>query len=351
MPERAFATIHFAHKCGVSSSISAPAFRHRTHRLSDPSEFGLAVTGAHLAADFLAPQSAPAIIEQFQSPGWALDFHEAEVKARICGPLEPGWASLGLMRGKTESCFHGFAVEPGVLVCNPPGEGIDGQIAPGFECTAVNVPLSLWEQCRELAGVQRSSFGSVVAHRLPPALYANFVHRLRAIRSQLRSARTPEAMFVASLAAKEITTELATLAWQLSAAPESPRRDALRNRTRLARRAETWMRERLADAVQVPDACQALRVSRRELEYAFRWTFDTSPRDFLQALRLNAIRRALQHGDGESETVSRLALDHGITHFGRFSQHYRTLFGESPSETRRQVRHSSQRARRSGGIH
>lgn len=325
---------------GVFSTLSAPAYRHQVHRLSDPSEFGLAVSGANLAADFLAPQTAPAIIEQFQSRGWALDFHTAQVKARVCGPLEPGWASMGLMRGKTESSFHGFAADPGVLVCNPPGEGIDGRIAPGFECTAVNLPSALWEQCRELAGARRSAFGSVMAHRLPPAVYSGIEQRLRTVRRRLSTACTPEAMVFASREAADFTMQLAALAWQLSAAPASPKRESLRNRARLARRAEAWMREHLAEAVQVTDACLALRVSRRELEYAFRWTFDTSPRDFLQALRLNAIRRALQIDGGDQGAVSRLALDHGITHFGRFAENYRALFGENPSETRRQLRFS-----------
>jgi transcriptional regulator GlxA family with amidase domain len=93
------------------------------------------------------------------------------------------------------------------------------------------------------------------------------------------------------------------------------------------------MRDHLAEPWQIPEVCLALRVSRRELEYAFRTSFDTSPRDFLQALRLNAIRRALQNEDNPQESVSHLALDHGITHFGRFSAHYRALFGESPSKT------------------
>jgi AraC family ethanolamine operon transcriptional activator len=303
------------------------------HRLGDPAEFGVAVSGAILSADFLARQTTPAIIEQFQSPGWALDFHKAGVKARICGPLSPEWASLGLMRTQTESWFHGFLAQPGVLVCNPPGEGIDGRIAPGFESAAVNVPRELWEQCRVLAGVERPTFGSVKAHRLAPQVYTRIELRMQAVRQMLKAAESPAAMRLASHEATAFTIEVATLAWQLSAVPEPPRNDSPRNRARLARRAETWMRTHLAESVQIPDACLALRVSRRELEYAFRWSFDTSPRDFLQALRLNAIRKALQNGAGEEESVSRVALDHGITHFGRFSAQYRELFGEKPSET------------------
>jgi AraC family ethanolamine operon transcriptional activator len=92
------------------------------------------------------------------------------------------------------------------------------------------------------------------------------------------------------------------------------------------------MRDHLAEPIRVPDVCLALSVSRRELEYAFRATFDQSPRDFLHALRLNAIRRALLRGDVRAPIVH-IALDHGITHPGRFAADYRALFGEPPSET------------------
>lgn len=224
-----------------------------------------------------------------------------------------------------------------MLICNPPGEGIDGRIAPGFECMSVNVPRALWEQCRVLAGVETTNFGGVRVHQLTSGIYAGIERRLRATHDLLRTANTPEMVRLAAREAEDFTVQMATLAWQLSAAPEPPRNDSLRNRTRLARRAEAWMREHLAESVQVTDACLALRVSRRELEYAFRWSFDASPRDFLQALRLNAIRRALQSGAVGQDSVSRLALDHGITHFGRFAAHYRALFGENPSETHRQV--------------
>lgn len=304
------------------------------HRLCDPAEFGRAVSGATLATDFLAPQSMPTIIEQFQSPGWALDFHQAHVKARVRGPLKDGWVSLGLMMVCGESTFHGFAADQGVLICNPPGEGIDGRITPGFACTSVNVPLPLWEECRRLAGVDRADFGGVMAHRLPAAVYRRVERRLQSVRAQLRAANTPDTTRQATREAVELTRELATLAWRTTTGRKEPENHSPRNRARLARRAEDWMRAHLSEAVQVTDACLALRVSRRELEYAFRGCFDTGPKDFLQVLRLNAVRRALQ-GGADGKSVSRVALDHGITHFGRFAAHYRTLFQENPSETRR----------------
>ncbi len=283
-----------------------------------------------MAADFLSPQKEPTIVEQFQTPDWALDFHEAHVKARLFAPLPPGWTSLGLMRGTAASSWYGVAGNQGVLVCNPPGEPIDGWISPGFTCLAVSVPLGVWEQCRTLAGIEHPEFSRFTAFHLPPPVYQRVERQLLSIQHLLRNAAdAPKLAGLAARDAAEFATSMVTGAWELSSSAEPPL-DSFRNRIRLARTAEGWMRAHLAGAIQVTDVCLALRVSRRELEYAFRTTFHQSPRAFLQALRLNAIRSVLRR---TSMPVTRVALDHGVTHLGRFAANYRSLFGESPSNT------------------
>jgi AraC family transcriptional regulator, ethanolamine operon transcriptional activator len=314
------------------------------HRMRDPDEFSVAVSGARLVADFLAPRTLPTQVEQFQTSGWALDFHEAHVNARVHATLPPGWASLGLMRSPATSTWHGFSGRQGALVCTPPGEIIDGIITPGFQCVSVNVPSVVWEQCRALSGANRAAFGGAVAHYLPPPVFTRIEQRLREVRELLRRASAaPHLAMSATCEAAALAADMVTTAWELSD-PASQPRESARNRSRLARRAEAWMRQHLSDPAQVTDLCLALRVSRRELEYAFRTTFDQSPRDYLQALRLNAIRRALLRAEARRDTVIRVALDHGITHLGRFAINYRALFGESPSASLRGVTRERQRA-------
>jgi AraC-like DNA-binding protein len=302
------------------------------HSLKDPDEFGVALSGGNLVADFLAPQAEPTRVEQFQSPRWALDFHEAHVKARVHCPLPSGWASLGFMRGPAASSWSGVAGEAGLVVCNPPGNPIDGRIEPGFTCAAVHIPIEVWQRARQLAGVESPDMGGMAAYRLPRTVHASMEQRLCRTYRLLRSGGSqPNLASLAARDAADFAEELATAVWEVSITAPPPR-DSLRNRARLARRAEAWMREHFTRAVQVPDVCLALRVSRRELEYAFRTVFDQSPRDYLQALRLNAARRALRRADAHA-SVLQIALDCGITHPGRFASHYRALFGERPSET------------------
>ncbi len=310
----------------------SPPFRHLIHRLSDPDEFGIAVSGVHLNADFLAPQKLPTQVEQFQTPGWSFDFHEAHVKARLFGPLPPDWISLGLLRSPAPSSWYGCPATQGVLLCNPPGVPIDGCITPGFTCMALNIPVPVWEKCRALAGIERCDFGGFAAFQLPPPLYARVERKLQSVVHHLRtSAATPQHAAFALSEATEFATSMGTIAWEFSTTSE-PQRDSFRNRARLTRRAESWMREHLDQSVRIPDICLALGVSRRELEYAFRTCTDQSPRDYLQVLRLNAIRIALRHS---AAPIIDVALDHGVTHLGRFAAQYRAMFGERPSETSR----------------
>jgi AraC family ethanolamine operon transcriptional activator len=319
----------------ISASHSSPAFRHVAHLLHDPDEFSVAVSGGSLTADFLGRQEKPTRIEQFQSPAWAIDFHEVHVQARIFSGLPPGWASLGLMYSPAESTWYGIGSPSGTLVCTPPGQPIDGCTSRGFECVSVGISPALWERSRRLAAPGRPDFGGCDAYPLAAPVFHRLMQRLRSVRRQLREAALSPAL--AELAAEDaahLVSELAVTAWEHRDSPP-PSRDSRQNRYRLARRAEAWLRAHQEQPVSVPDLCLALRVSRRELEYAFRANFDLSPHAYLQTLRLNAIRRRLKRPGGSPETIAEVVLAHGFTHFGRFAANYRALFGEKPSETRR----------------
>ena len=309
-----------------------PAFRQAAFRLDDPDEFSAAVSGGALRADFLAAPVRPTLIEQFQSQAWAIDFHEAHVRARIFGGLPQGWASLGIMCSPTPSTWYGMEAPSGTMVCTPPGEPIDGCTNFGFQCFSVGLSPRLWEHCRQAASPEAATFGPCVSHPLTPSVFAQLTQKVCAVRERLRQAsKAPAFSGIAAEEAARLVTWLGIMAWeQRAAAP--PSRDSVRNRARLARRAEALMRQHLGEPMQTPDLCLALGVSRRELEYAFRSAFDQSPRDFLQALRLNAIRRELQRGRAP---IIDVAFQHGMSHLGRFASSYRQLFGEKPSQTAR----------------
>jgi len=83
----------------------------------------------------------------------------------------------------------------------------------------------------------------------------------------------------------------------------------------------------------VAELCRAAGVPRRTLERAFEQMFDFGPAEYLRRRALNAVHRELLNDRDTAHSVTDVALAHGFWHLGRFSQQYRLLFGELPSET------------------
>lgn len=302
-----------------------------TYRLREPEEFSHAVAGATLKADFLARQTDAARIDRYMGTNWALDFFKSGVKARVNGPILPQWISMCLVLSGL-SRWRGVEAHSGSLLCNPPDTDIEGCIAPAFTGVAITIPFSMWEESRRLSGCSLEEMNGFQIIPLPPETYSRILKELTVAQDCLRgnSAACRDCATPASMG-EHLARSLATAAWEHVARKVRPT-SSIRNRFRLARRAEDWMRSHIRESFQVPDVCLALGVSRRELEYAFQMAFGVSPRDFLETLRMNEVRKALRRAtDGES--VTRIALSHGFNHLGRFSTRYRSFFGESPSDS------------------
>lgn len=94
----------------------------------------------------------------------------------------------------------------------------------------------------------------------------------------------------------------------------------------------------LNSLLSVEDLGQRLGLTPRTLHNHFLKTVGGSPAEFLRAVRLNACRRRLLDAVTDRLTVQDVAAQWGFFHMGRFSQAYRDLFGELPSQTLRSSR-------------
>ncbi|NPD14887.1 helix-turn-helix domain-containing protein [Xinfangfangia sp. D13-10-4-6] len=83
------------------------------------------------------------------------------------------------------------------------------------------------------------------------------------------------------------------------------------------------------EKLSIRHLCDALRVSRRSLHYAFQTHAAMAPECYLRMLRLNRARRMLKAG----APVTKAATQWGFWHLGRFAGAYHALFGELPSVT------------------
>lgn len=72
------------------------------------------------------------------------------------------------------------------------------------------------------------------------------------------------------------------------------------------------------------------KLAGRRIRSGFNELFGFSPKQYLKQFRLGKVYHALLKSDSQSTTVKKVASEHGLTHMGRFSKEYRSMFGEMP---------------------
>lgn len=102
-------------------------------------------------------------------------------------------------------------------------------------------------------------------------------------------------------------------------------------RLKVLERAMAFMRQHLHEDIDADQLCAAACVSRRSLQYVFEECLQTTPMAYWRALRLNEARRVLRRMP--QRPITELAYEWGFASASHFSQHYKGLFGESPSQT------------------
>ena len=107
-------------------------------------------------------------------------------------------------------------------------------------------------------------------------------------------------------------------------------------RKRMVDRAREYALGHLDEPLSILDLCNHIGASRRKLQYCFQETLGINPVAYLRVLRLNAVRRELRKST-QAQGVQAVAARWGFWHLSRFSSDYRTLFGESPSQTLRRT--------------
>jgi|GEM_PF-1936372 len=124
------------------------------------------------------------------------------------------------------------------------------------------------------------------------------------------------------------------LLWELVDALQGP--DILVGSTRHAdivnRATEFALSEQLSGTGLV-EICAHLKVSLRNLHYAFQEVTGMPPGTWLRRIRMNQVHKVLSRSSPNQTLVKQVALANGFTHLGHFSWQYRSIFGCLPSQT------------------
>jgi AraC family ethanolamine operon transcriptional activator len=86
----------------------------------------------------------------------------------------------------------------------------------------------------------------------------------------------------------------------------------------------------------VQTVTRAAGVSWRTVDYGFRELFGVTPKQYLQATRLDGVRKEM-HRQGPSAKITDVANDWGFWHREQFAADDKRQFGELPSETQRRI--------------
>ena len=106
-------------------------------------------------------------------------------------------------------------------------------------------------------------------------------------------------------------------------------------RSKLIAQAEKKILAHLEKPLTLKQLAENLVCSSRALSFGFKDLFGLSPMRYLKVRRLNAVRQHLKAREPENCTIAILASEFGFYSPCHFTQDYKAMFGELPSETLR----------------
>ena len=214
-----------------------------------------------------------------------------------------------------------------LAVC-PGGEALVGKTPAGLNVYCMDVSRGLLlEEAAERNGVD-------VIYDAPGVQSLREV--LESGLTTLARLQSPEQPSAAAMAFKSSVADALWRVMSRTAADtaQSVPRGAKRRALRQFRIAQEYIDHRLTDGISIAEVCRHTGASRRSLECIFQSILGMGPGAYIRNLQLNRVRRDLLSGEQDGASIGDIAARYGVWHWSRFSQNYKLLFGELPSQTR-----------------
>lgn len=110
-------------------------------------------------------------------------------------------------------------------------------------------------------------------------------------------------------------------------------RESLGSQAVTFERIAEYIERNLKQDIGIEQLAQQASMSLRSLYGLFERNAGTTPKHYIRQKKLERIRRNLSDPDCSVRNITELALEYGFVHLGRFSESYKALFGELPSDT------------------
>ena len=264
---------------------------------------------------------------------WMQRFHE-KLPQVFASKVRPGRRVIGFLTGEQPAIQHcGMDLSPrDIVICNC--DVMHHRTAGNCRFGAMSLTTDDFDAaCKAIAGHEFS--GPPLKHLVRPdtALMSRLL-KLHEMVGQL--AKTTPDILVLPEVARSLEQELIYLMIRcLIESASSGMTTGGRRHDAIVARFEEFLEANPDTPLYLTEICAAIGVAERTLRAACEEHLGMGPIRYLTLRRMHLVRRALLRADPSTATVTRIVTDRGFWELGRFSVSYRTLFGESPSESLR----------------
>jgi len=258
------------------------------------------------------------IVKRIQLPNIIIDSGEYNRKLLAEGELSKKTVAMIVIHYmETVGKICGEEAAPGDIIILPAGTEIELVMPEGTSWTCVNIPQS---HLRRYGLIVNKS---EIFH-LSRIHFTHFIKRYKNILKYLeKGIFTEETLqdMVISLFIHTIEENKSNIEFKY------------KDSYLMALNIRDYLIDHSESAVQMYELCELTGKSVRTIERVFKQVFSLSVREFQTYHRFSLIRQILLHDKHTS--ILNAAVKYGYMHMGRFSQKYKELFGELPSQTLR----------------
>lgn len=275
--------------------------------------------------------SSPFIGDFFQliSPDLILSRGHFSSRLKQIGEPPRGYRTFGVL-GSSEMhiLWRGKHVDGNDLFLFPPNSELHASTDSGFHIFTISIKESILHRVAEqlqLQGLDRLLQSSEVFR-----CERQQMNNLRTILQNACIKHENNADLDPSVTGHQIAMQLIQ---QLSSCTGRALEQPTPLRQEIIRRVEQQIFEHTDDPPSISDLCAVTGASKRTLEYAFNEYFGLTPKAYINAIRLNVVRKQLRAAQAGHIRVADIANAWGFWHMGQFAADYRKLFSENPSVT------------------
>ncbi|MDF1851557.1 MAG: helix-turn-helix domain-containing protein [Verrucomicrobiales bacterium] len=319
-------------------SAITPVIRSLSVRNYNPDRLREVINGADLEHTILDPQNCDATIHQWRCADLSIDSGFYSFPVFVQGQFAPRHLCVGISQGRSEATWvNGATLDRSSIQVYAEDTEMLYRAGPRTDWAGITITRELLqkEALKRLGHEIDLPISGMRNYQTAPLL----IDRLMRSISTMNRGEDAGANSVA--ARKEKFLQLLLECLFSSGNEGALRQIESRQQLRLdiVRRADAVIRQKIneGDGYSSEFICRNLGVSERSLQMHFKEAMGMPPKTWFRRVAMNEAHRVLTLEQPRPGLVAQVAMDHHFEHLGRFSQEYRKLFGESPSETARRL--------------